>query len=79
MLLYSLEKPPSNYYVLYFRKEFPELQLIVVVLPGKPQSNYCVMYFRKEFPELQLIVVVLPGKTPVYAEVKRMGDSVLGI
>ena len=33
---------------------------------------------RKEFVDLQLIVVVLPGKTPVYAEVKRMGDSVLG-
>ena len=28
---------------------------------------------------MQLIIVVLPGKTPVYAEVKRMGDSVLGI
>merc|ERR1719438_106147 len=36
-------------------------------------------YLRKEFPELQLIIVVLPGKTPVYAEVKRMGDSVLGV
>ncbi|XP_023346536.1 protein argonaute-1 isoform X2 [Eurytemora carolleeae] len=36
-------------------------------------------FLKKEFPELQLIVVVLPGKTPVYAEVKRMGDSVLGI
>jgi len=36
-------------------------------------------YLRKEFVDLQLIVVVLPGKTPVYAEVKRMGDSVLGI
>lgn len=36
-------------------------------------------YLRKEFPDLQLIIVVLPGKTPVYAEVKRMGDSVLGL
>ena len=36
-------------------------------------------YLRKEFPQLQLIIVVLPGKTPVYAEVKRMGDSVLGV
>ena len=31
------------------------------------------------FPNLQLIVVVLPGKTPVYAEVKRVGDTCLGI
>ena len=36
-------------------------------------------YLRNEFPELQLIIVVLPGKTPVYAGVKRMGDSVLGV
>jgi len=36
-------------------------------------------YLSKEFPSMQLIIVVLPGKTPVYAEVKRMGDSVLGI
>jgi len=36
-------------------------------------------YLRNEFADLQLIIVVLPGKTPVYAEVKRMGDSVLGI
>ena len=34
---------------------------------------------RNEFPSLQLVVIVLPGKTPVYAEVKRMGDSVLGL
>jgi len=26
-----------------------------------------------------LVVVVLPGKTPVYAEVKRVGDTVLGM
>jgi len=36
-------------------------------------------YLREKFPELQLIIVVLPGKTPVYAEVKRMGDGVLGL
>ncbi|XP_078481805.1 protein argonaute-2 isoform X1 [Ciona intestinalis] len=32
-----------------------------------------------EFRALQLIVVILPGKTPVYAEVKRVGDTLLGI
>ena len=36
-------------------------------------------YLKQTFQGLQLIVVVLPGKTPVYAEVKRVGDTVLGI
>ena len=35
-------------------------------------------YLMQTFPNLQLIVVVLPGKTPVYAEVKRVGDTCLG-
>uniref|UniRef100_A0A8C5W967 Protein argonaute-1 n=1 Tax=Leptobrachium leishanense TaxID=445787 RepID=A0A8C5W967_9ANUR len=29
--------------------------------------------------DIQLVIVVLPGKTPVYAEVKRVGDTVLGM
>ncbi len=36
-------------------------------------------YLKNTFPQLQLVVVVLPGKTPVYAEVKRVGDTVLGM
>ena len=36
-------------------------------------------YLKTQFPNLQLVVVVLPGKTPVYAEVKRVGDTVLGM
>ena len=36
-------------------------------------------YLKTTFPALQLVVVVLPGKTPVYAEVKRVGDTVLGM
>jgi len=45
------------------------------------QSNVQPMftYLMKEFPQLQLILVVLPGKTPVYAEVKRIGDSMYGL
>ena len=35
-------------------------------------------YLMNTFKNLQLIVVVLPGKTPVYAEVKRVGDTCLG-
>ncbi|XP_026820785.1 protein argonaute-2-like [Rhopalosiphum maidis] len=36
-------------------------------------------YLKSTFTGLQLLVIVLPGKTPVYAEVKRVGDIVLGI
>nr|CAD7264999.1 unnamed protein product [Timema shepardi] len=36
-------------------------------------------YLKSSFSALQLVVVVLPGKTPVYAEVKRVGDTVLGM
>lgn len=39
----------------------------------------CSRYLKTQFPALQLVVVVLPGKTPVYAEVKRVGDTVLGM
>ena len=39
-------------------------------------SHYSSIYI---FQGLQLVVVVLPGKTPVYAEVKRVGDTVLGM
>ncbi|ESO02016.1 hypothetical protein HELRODRAFT_65165 [Helobdella robusta] len=36
-------------------------------------------YLRNTYQGLQLIVVVLPGKTPVYAEVKRVGDILFGL
>lgn len=36
-------------------------------------------YLSTEFTSLKLIIVVLPGKTPVYAEVKRVGDTMLGL
>jgi eukaryotic translation initiation factor 2C len=38
--------------------------------------KFVLPYFQQG---LQLVVVVLPGKTPVYAEVKRVGDTVLGM
>ncbi|XP_048590350.1 protein argonaute-2 [Nematostella vectensis] len=34
---------------------------------------------KEAHPDLQMILVVLPGKTPVYAEVKRVGDTMLGV
>jgi eukaryotic translation initiation factor 2C len=36
-------------------------------------------YLKNKHPSLQLVIVVLPGRTPVYAEVKRVGDTVLGL
>jgi eukaryotic translation initiation factor 2C len=34
---------------------------------------------KTDRPDLQLLMVILPGKTPVYAEVKRVGDTLLGV
>ena len=45
---------------------------------GSDQVEPMFKYLIQTFPNLQLIVVVLPGKTPVYAEVKRVGDTCLG-
>ncbi|CAF89690.1 unnamed protein product, partial [Tetraodon nigroviridis] len=36
-------------------------------------------HLKNTYAGLQLIVVILPGKTPVYAEVKRVGDTLLGM
>ncbi|XP_072265525.1 protein argonaute-4 [Pyxicephalus adspersus] len=36
-------------------------------------------HLKLTYVGLQLIVVILPGKTPVYAEVKRVGDTLLGM
>jgi len=46
---------------------------------GPDQVEPMFRYLKSTFPDLQLVVVVLPGKTPVYAEVKRVGDTVLGM
>uniref|UniRef100_UPI00358DE5BC protein argonaute-2-like isoform X2 n=1 Tax=Myxine glutinosa TaxID=7769 RepID=UPI00358DE5BC len=36
-------------------------------------------HLKNTYMGMQLIVVILPGKTPVYAEVKRVGDTLLGM
>ncbi|CAM9566714.1 protein argonaute-2-like isoform X2 [Petromyzon marinus] len=36
-------------------------------------------HLKNTYAGLQLILVILPGKTPVYAEVKRVGDTLLGM
>lgn len=46
---------------------------------GPDQVEPMFRYLKGTFAGLQLIVVILPGKTPVYAEVKRVGDTVLGM
>ncbi|XP_037914677.1 protein argonaute-2 isoform X3 [Hermetia illucens] len=46
---------------------------------GPDQVEPMFRYLKNSFNALQLVVVVLPGKTPVYAEVKRVGDTVLGM
>ena len=51
---------------------------ILTYFQGSDQVEPMFKYLMQTFPNLQLIVVVLPGKTPVYAEVKRVGDTCLG-
>ncbi|KAF2350248.1 Protein argonaute Mid domain [Trinorchestia longiramus] len=46
---------------------------------GPDQVEPMFRYLKNNFAGLQLVCVVLPGKTPVYAEVKRVGDTVLGM
>lgn len=46
---------------------------------GPDQVEPMFRYLKSTFAGLQLVVVVLPGKTPVYAEVKRVGDTLLGM
>ncbi|KAK6618088.1 Protein argonaute-2 [Polyplax serrata] len=46
---------------------------------GPDQVEPMFRYLKSSFHALQLVVVVLPGKTPVYAEVKRVGDTLLGM
>ncbi|XP_060847719.1 protein argonaute-2-like [Rhopalosiphum padi] len=46
---------------------------------GPDQVEPMFNYLKSTFTGLQLLIIILPGKTPVYAEVKRVGDNVLGI
>lgn len=44
----------------------------------------CLSFFKQchsqfYFSELQVMFVVLPGKTPIYAAIKRVGDTVVGL
>ncbi|KAK2165838.1 hypothetical protein LSH36_45g16093 [Paralvinella palmiformis] len=56
------------------------VNLVFVSMPsGADQVEPMFRYLKNTYPGLQLIVVVLPGKTPVYAEVKRVGDILIGL
>jgi eukaryotic translation initiation factor 2C len=46
---------------------------------GIEQVEPMFKFLKQQYTGLQLIVVVLPGKTPVYAEVKRVGDTLIGL
>ncbi|XP_064651862.1 protein argonaute-2-like isoform X2 [Lineus longissimus] len=46
---------------------------------GHDQVEPMFRFLKNTYQGLQLIVVVLPGKTPVYAEVKRVGDILIGM
>jgi eukaryotic translation initiation factor 2C len=46
---------------------------------GIEQVEPMFKFLKTSYTGLQLIVVVLPGKTPVYAEVKRVGDTLIGL
>ena len=59
------------------KQEIIQVQFKTPIL-GSDQVEPMFKYLIQTFPNLQLIVVVLPGKTPVYAEVKRVGDTCLG-
>ncbi|KAI0990300.1 hypothetical protein GJ496_004363 [Pomphorhynchus laevis] len=46
---------------------------------GVDQVEPLMFYLRSTFPGIQLVIPVLPGKTPVYAEIKRVGDTLYGM
>ncbi|KAL3320560.1 argonaute 1 [Cichlidogyrus casuarinus] len=46
---------------------------------GQDQVEPMFRFLKNTQPGLQLIIVILPGKTPVYAEVKRVGDIMFGL
>ncbi|EFP06481.1 hypothetical protein CRE_08398 [Caenorhabditis remanei] len=46
---------------------------------GVEQVESILTYLKSKYKKIQLVIVVLPGKTPVYAEVKRVGDTIMGV
>ena len=46
---------------------------------GVEQVEPMFKFLKEKYAGLQLILIILPGKTPVYAEVKRIGDTLLGL
>ncbi|KAK3087288.1 hypothetical protein FSP39_004190 [Pinctada imbricata] len=46
---------------------------------GADQVEPMFRYLKNTYQGLQLVVIVLPGRTPVYAEVKRVGDILFGL
>nr|CAD7588201.1 unnamed protein product [Timema genevievae] len=46
---------------------------------GVDQIEPMFQYLKSSFPNLQLVLAILPGKTPIYAELKRVGDTIVGL
>ncbi|CAD5234908.1 unnamed protein product [Bursaphelenchus xylophilus] len=46
---------------------------------GVEQVEQIFQYLKRRYPNLQLLCAILPGKSPIYAELKRVGDTVFGI
>ena len=82
----SCQPREINHFVDYLMRISGSLGMTIVRRPifckyiTEQNSVHPMFSFLKtQYPKLQLIIVVLPGKTPVYAEVKRVGDGVLGL
>ncbi|MGH0165688.1 UNVERIFIED_CONTAM: hypothetical protein FKN15_049194, partial [Acipenser sinensis] len=61
--------------IIYYRGGVSEGQM----KQGADSVEPMFKHLKMSYVGLQLIVVILPGKTPVYAEVKRVGDTLLGM
>uniref|UniRef100_A0A8C3LQH5 Argonaute RISC catalytic component 2 n=1 Tax=Chrysolophus pictus TaxID=9089 RepID=A0A8C3LQH5_CHRPC len=63
----------------YQVREMPSGPCFCKYAQGADSVEPMFRHLKNTYTGLQLVVVILPGKTPVYAEVKRVGDTVLGM
>ncbi|XP_022161620.1 protein argonaute-2-like [Myzus persicae] len=82
----TVREESLKYFTIQLQKISRDAGMPIVAQPcfckyavGTDQVEPMFRYLKSTFTSLQLIIVVLPGKTPVYAEVKRVGDTILGL
>ncbi|KAF1767636.1 hypothetical protein GCK72_007595 [Caenorhabditis remanei] len=46
---------------------------------GVEEVELVLRFLKQTYPDLQLVLVILPGKHDFYPEVKRVGDTLLGV